>query len=566
MKNRKRFIVLIVLVVAVAILKFQFEADRYEEVDTFRGANIHKEVFNPLIAQSVNKTGLIANLNGQIYTQKDGIYMSDKLSIMIPAPILMEGLHCAAHLYNEDTLLIQQNENTIYLSNESDTIVVNGKSVKVNDVMVIRDGTAYVPLQQLQSYLNFMLTWDVNTNTAVGTTTLEGTFLPSAYDLRTKGRVGTTKDQGVYGTCWAFASLSAIESSLLPTDSLQLSPEHMALKNSFNSGLDAGGEYSMGMAYLLAWQGPVLELDDAYGDGVSPDGLKATKHVQEIQILQPKDYEAIKEAVFQYGAVQSSVYMNLWSKVHTSTYYDAEEYAYYYNGKQDVNHDILIIGWDDNYSKENFTITPENDGAFLCLNSWGTEFGDQGAFWISYEDVHIGSRGISYTVVEDSDNYNSIYQSDLCGWTAQLGYGQPEIYAASVYTAQSDEYLEAVGFYATGVNTSYEVYGVAQFGDVSDLKNGVLLAKGTKSQAGYYTIELGEQLELTAGTKYAVIVKIVTPNTKLPLAVEYSDINSATVIDLSDGESYISASGLTWERTEDDKECNVCLKAYTKKR
>ncbi len=566
MKNRKRFIILTILVIAAVLLKFNLDTDSFEEVDTFRGANIHKEVFNPLIAQSVNKTGLIANLNGQIYTQKDGIYMSDKLSIMIPAPLLMEGLHCATHLYNDDTLLIEQNENEIYMSHESDTILVNGEAVKVSDVMVIRDGTAYVPLQQLQNYLSFILTWDVNTNTAVGTTILEGAYLPSSYDLREKGRVGATKDQGAYGTCWAFASLSAIESTLLPMDTLHLSPEHMALKNSFDSGLDAGGEYSMGMAYLLAWQGPVLESDDAYGDGVSPDGLTATKHVQEIQILQPKDYEAIKEAVFKYGAVQSSVYMNLWSKVHTSTYYDAEEYAYYYNGKQDVNHDILIIGWDDNYSKENFTITPEKDGAFLCLNSWGTEFGDHGAFWISYEDVHIGSRGISYTVVENHDNYDAIYQSDLCGWTAQLGYGQSEIYAASVYTAENNEYLEAIGFYATDVNTSYEVYGVAQFDDVSDLKNGVLLAKGTKSEAGYYTIELDEQLELTAGTKYAVIVKINTPNSKLPLAVEYSDPSGAVAIDLSDGESYISASGVTWERTEDNKDCNVCLKAYTKKR
>ena len=37
----------------------------------------------------------------------------------------------------------------------------------------------------------------------------------------------------------------------------------------------------MSMAYLLSWKGPVLEADDPYGDGVSPAGLKAVKHVQE---------------------------------------------------------------------------------------------------------------------------------------------------------------------------------------------------------------------------------------------------------------------------------------------
>ena len=309
-----------------------------------------------------------------------------------------------------------------------------------------------------------------------------------------------------------------------------------------------------------------MEAEDAYGDEYSPENLIASKHVQEIQILQSKDYEAIKEAIFKYGAVQSSVYMKLWSKTKTSTYYNANEYAYYYNGNQDVNHDILIIGWDDNYSKENFTITPKQDGAFLCLNSWGEEFGDKGVFWISYEDVHIGTRNISYTVIEDVNNYDYIYQSDLCGWSAQLGYGQSEIYAASVYTADSSEYLEAVGFYATDVNTSYEIYGVTEFYGTDSLKNGVLLAAGTKSEAGYYTIKFDKKLELAAGTKFAVVIKITTPTSKLPLAVEYADPNGNVVIDLEDGESYISTSGVIWERAEETKQCNVCLKAYTKKR
>lgn len=566
MKNRKRFIILTVLVILAVLVKFNVDTDRFEEVDSFRGANIHKEVFNPLIAQSVNKAGLVANLNGQIYTQKDGVYMSDKLSIMIPASILMEGLDCAAHLYNDDTLLIQQQNNEIYLSCESNTMLVNGEAVAIDDVMVIKDSVAYVPLQQLEGHLSFVLNWNVNTNTAVGTTTLETSFLPSAYDLREKGRVGATKDQGIYGTCWAFASLGAIESGLLPMDSMYFSAEHMALNDNFNTGMDAGGEYSMGMAYLLSWKGPVLESEDVYGDGVTPEHLLAKKHVQEIQILQSKDYEAIKEAIFKYGAVQSSVYMNLWSKVHTSTYYNAKEYAYYYNGKQEINHDILIIGWDDHYSRDNFTITPEKDGAFLCLNSWGTEFGDHGAFWVSYEDVHIGTRNISYTVIEDADNYDYIYQSDLCGWIAQLGYGQQEIYAANVYRAESNERVEAVGFYATDVNTGYEIYGVAEFTDESSLNNRVLLAKGTKKEAGYYTIELDTLMEISAGNKYAIVIKITTPNSKLPLAVEYADPNGKGNVDLSDGESYISISGMVWERAEETKQCNVCLKAYTKKR
>ena len=58
----------------------------------------------------------------------------------------------------------------------------------------------------------------------------------------------------------------------------------------------SGGDYIMSMAYLLSWRGPVLEEEDPYGDGISPEGLKAVCHVQEIQILPEYDRDAIKEA------------------------------------------------------------------------------------------------------------------------------------------------------------------------------------------------------------------------------------------------------------------------------
>ena len=79
----------------------------------------------------------------------------------------------------------------------------------------------------------------------------------------------------------------------------------MSLRNSFHFSQNAGGEYTMSMAYLLAWQGPVLEEEDPYGDGYSPDGLSPACHVQEIQVLPEKDYEAVKRAVYLYGAFRA---------------------------------------------------------------------------------------------------------------------------------------------------------------------------------------------------------------------------------------------------------------------
>ena len=74
--------------------------------------------------------------------------------------------------------------------------------------------------------------------------------LPSSYDYRKMGRAPQIGNQGSLGTCWAFASLKALESSLLPGKSLELSVDHMTMHNSFSMSQDAGGEYTMSMAYL----------------------------------------------------------------------------------------------------------------------------------------------------------------------------------------------------------------------------------------------------------------------------------------------------------------------------
>lgn len=83
--------------------------------------------------------------------------------------------------------------------------------------------------------------------------------LPAKYDLREYGRVSEVRDQGSWGTCWAFAALSALESSLLPNQKWEFSVDHLAMDNGFNARLDDGGDYNMALAYMTSWTGPVTE-------------------------------------------------------------------------------------------------------------------------------------------------------------------------------------------------------------------------------------------------------------------------------------------------------------------
>jgi len=423
-----------------------------------------------------------------------------------------------------------------------------------------------------QDYLIESGSVQANSRMSSSKTEILNTQLPAFYDGRKEGRVPSVKNQGSIGTCWAFASLQALEAALLPGENYDFSEDHMSLNNGFCIPQEEGGEYTMSMAYLLSWRGPVLESDDPYGDGISPDGLKAEKHVQEIRILPDKDYEKIKQAVLTYGGVQSSLYTSLVAEESRSDSYNEEAFAYCYAGPEPPNHDSVIIGWDDAYPKENFQGEVQGDGAFICMNSWGDGFGDQGYFYISYYDSNIGINNVVYSVVEDTDNYDHIYQSDLRGWVGQLGYGEDTVWFSNVYEAGTSQRLEAAGFYATGPSTSYEVYVVRHAGKESNILEGrdfdrkVLLSKGSLDYGGYYTVPLKgawqEDLELSPGERFAVIVKITTPDAVHPAAIEYDAGDGRTFVNISDGEGYISADGMTWERAE-EKNCNLCLKAYT---
>ncbi len=172
-----------------------------------------------------------------------------------------------------------------------------------------------------------------------------------------------------------------------------------------------------------------------------------------------------------------------------------------------------------------------------------------------------------YTKIEDKDNYDTIYQADLCGWVGLLGYGKGKesSYFSNVYTAQDDEMLEAVGFYATGKDTEYEVYLVHNFKNTSSFKDRILLKTGKFINAGYYTVPLREGIPLKEGEDFAVVIKVTTPNAKRPIAIEYAADKATEGVDLTDGQGYISLYGNVWESAE-EKNCNICLKAYTKKR
>lgn len=554
MKYSKRYVVFTLILIIIFVSDFYIFAKDNTTLGEFRGAEIESTVWSPLVAKDVNKNTIHMMIDNKEYTSDTlKFYMDDDRNIMVPVDMLREALNCSARIYQENELWVEKH------SLMADYMLGTDKD------FILYDGKFYVSMNSLSEMLDCTCTFDTNTNTLTVVDNSEGiSDVPPSYDLRTRLRVSEVRNQGTYGTCWAFAAISALESSLMPEENLLFSVDHMSMSNSFNVNQYDGGEYTMGMAYLAAWQGPVYEKDDPYGDGATDESLSPVKHVQEIRIIDGKDYQGIKEAVFKYGGVQTSLYSNISSSKGNSKYFNKDTNAYCYMGSEKPNHDVVIIGWDDNYPKENFNVDLEGDGAFICQNSWGNEFGDDGFFYVSYYDTNIGTHNEVYTGVENTDNYDYIYQSDLCGWVGKMGYDKEDMYGANVFTATSDQNIKAASFYATASDTSYELYIVNNFKDEYSFADRKKVAEGTLENAGYYTIKFDEEVPVAEGERYAVVLHINTPESTHPMAIEYDSGESYLKdVDLDDGEGYISYDGAAFINVKEKQDCNLCIKAFS---
>lgn len=554
MKYSKRYVVFTLILIIIFVSDFYIFAKDNTTLGEFRGAEIESTVWSPLVAKDVNKNTIHMMIDNKEYTSDTlKFYMDDDRNIMVPVDMLREALNCSARIYQENELWVEKHS------------LMADYMLGTDNDFILYDGKFYVSMNSLSEMLDCTCTFDTNTNTLTVVDNSEGiSDVPPSYDLRTRLRVSEVRNQGTYGTCWAFAAISALESSLMPEENLLFSVDHMSMSNSFNVNQYDGGEYTMGMAYLAAWQGPVYEKDDPYGDGAVDESLSPVKHVQEIRIIDGKDYQGIKEAVFKYGGVQTSLYSNISSSKGNSKYFNKDTNAYCYMGSEKPNHDVVIIGWDDNYPKENFNVDLEGDGAFICQNSWGNEFGDDGFFYVSYYDTNIGTHNEVYTGVENPDNYDNIYQSDLCGWVGKMGYDKEDMYGANVFTATSDQNIKAASFYATASDTSYELYIVNDFKDEYSFADRKKVAEGTLENAGYYTIKFDEEVPVTEGERYAVVLHINTPESTHPMAIEYDSGESYLKdVDLDDGEGYISYDGAAFINVKEKQDCNLCIKTFS---
>ena len=296
---------------------------------------------------------------------------------------------------------------------------------------------------------------------------------------------------------------------------------------------------------------------------------------------------AIKKQLMQKRAVEISYLAdtNIPGQQGTGNYINSD-FAHYTYDFMGSNHAVCVVGWDDNYAKENFRhivgdldeeesyeiTTPPEDGAWLVKNSWGSEEEEfpnhgegnwgivdpetgrhTGYFWLSYYDTSIDKpEALDFEKVDENvkmimDQHDLMPISEI-----HAANVKDTVRTANVFKAGVCEELQQVSCLTSYPDTevTFDVY-LLQEGFKTPV-DGNLMDSVTETfeYGGFHKVKLEHPFTVMKGQSYAIVVTQKTPEGKFAVNVQttskpsYGESGGIGVINKK--ESFLMMSG-TWK-------------------
>ena len=412
-----------------------------------------------------------------------------------------------------------------------------------------------------------------------------------------------TKDQGFSPLCWMYATTGAVEqfASKKYGSKFSISETHgaVALSESIIQSTGSDPEYYLNyyehkgiipkaLQYFTNWNEPIFYnnnthwkssvLNKSYQDTDPSDINNNDSTFQSAESILnvtgamyiSNDSNTIKSAIINYGGVISSIDYELDLVCHNGIGNNA-----FYNSSTPTtpDHSIVIVGWDDNYSVDNFNIDghkPQNNGAWLIRNSHSN---GNSYFWLSYEEgslYHTSSHKVAITGVQKSSNSEKMlsYDYKYIG-NSSVNSTNQTLYFCNVYNTSDylNNYNEItkVMMYLKSTGCTYQIR-VIPLSDEDNLPNNIdnysVLATGNCNFEGYITEELDYPVDITNADKCAIIIKLTPSSSDSIIYYPYEVPTSQFHIN----ESFLgieSNNGISWNDCKTDVPYirgNLCIR------
>ena len=330
--------------------------------------------------------------------------------------------------------------------------------------------------------------------------------LPQYFSLRNSGFLSPVRSQPT-GGCWASSALISIESAWRKSGEgdFLLSDKNLQLFHGFSQNRNTYGNHYMVTAYLSRWSGPVLYSPFADSMPASPEDLPI--HITEARYL-ANNPPIIKEALMNLGPVYSMMYFRK-SGLDTLN-------AIYYAPQSKINHAVALVGWNDTLK------TREGQGAWIAQNSLGVDFADSGFFYIPYQDKNILEYNAVWPKWERNLNHSKLYYYDTLGSFDSYGFGDSVCFGLVKFTCEKTGKLTRVASFINKPNSTIQFSVFEKFDENKHVLSGEIgqTARSDLRDAGYYTLDLNQEVALNAGQDFYVMARYCTPADTLPLPVE----------------------------------------------